>query len=277
MNNKKLFALFGIKRNPFLSDVPVEGLFKSAKFSDFAWKIENLVMDGGFAAIFGDPGMGKSVILRMLYHRLSEIKEICVANCERPQSNLSDFYQEICGLFTLEGASGNRYRSFKTLKERWKHHIETTLFRAILFIDEAQELPFDVLSEIRLLTSEHFDSRKILTVIMAGDMRLYDYLNYRDLLPLQSRIRTKLTLDPLDREELLKILNHVIESAGNKQLMTPGLMETISEHSSGNPRVMMNTCDELLMKALQLEKSQLDEKLFFEVFQDKLPKRKGPR
>ena len=166
------------------------------------------------------------------------------------------------------------YNSFNSLRERWKQHIETSLFRAVLLIDETQEMQDGVLSELRLLTSDQFDSRRLLTIVFAGDMRLYDRFNSRELLPLRTRIRTKLITEPLSRDELIKMLTHALTSAGNKQLMSPGLMETIADHSAGNPRILMLTCDELLMKAVLLEKSQLDEKLFFEVFQEKLPKRK---
>jgi general secretion pathway protein A len=66
--NKKLLALYGLKYNPFSSEVPVEALYPHPTLENFCWRIEHvLVQEGGFALVSGEPGMGKSVALRH-YH-----------------------------------------------------------------------------------------------------------------------------------------------------------------------------------------------------------------
>ena len=116
-----------------------------------------------------------------------------------------------------------------------------------------------------------------MTVVIAGDKRLTKLFETADLLPLASRVRCQLIMDPLSREEMIKMLTHVIESAGNRGLMTPGLIQTLVEHSAGVPRIMMNTADELLANAVRRELTQIDEKLFFDVMADRLPKRRPPK
>ena len=65
--NKKLLALYGLKWNPFSPDLPSEALRVVPKVQSFCWRIEqSLVREGGFALISGDPGTGKSVVLRIL-------------------------------------------------------------------------------------------------------------------------------------------------------------------------------------------------------------------
>ncbi|MFV1962856.1 MAG: hypothetical protein ACC658_13625, partial [Acidimicrobiia bacterium] len=64
--SSKLLALYGLKWNPFLPDVPVEALWKSPEVDHFCWRMEALAREGGFALITGDPGTGKSVSLRVL-------------------------------------------------------------------------------------------------------------------------------------------------------------------------------------------------------------------
>ena len=81
--------------------------------------------------------------------------------------------------------------------------IDSTLSRPVLLIDEAQEMSAAVLSELRLLTSSQFDSRLLLSVVLAGDGRLTEALRRDDLLPLGSRIRTRLHLDYAQREDLV--------------------------------------------------------------------------
>jgi type II secretory pathway predicted ATPase ExeA len=63
--NKKLLALYGLKWNPFSSELPTEALVITPKLESFCWRIEQtLVREGGFALVIGDPGTGKSVALR---------------------------------------------------------------------------------------------------------------------------------------------------------------------------------------------------------------------
>ncbi|MCI0746045.1 MAG: hypothetical protein L0Y58_11620 [Verrucomicrobia subdivision 3 bacterium] len=72
--NPKLLALQGLKYNPFSPELPVEALYRATKIDNFGWRIEHsLVREGGFALITGDPGTGKSVVLRLLAERLSTI------------------------------------------------------------------------------------------------------------------------------------------------------------------------------------------------------------
>ena len=137
--------------------------------------------------------------------------------------------------------------------------------RPVLLVDEAQEMAPIVLNELRLLSSASFDSRSLLTVVLAGDSRLTDKLRQEELLPLGSRIRVRLGLEPAAPEELLACLRHLIAQAGNAKLMTPGLMQTLSEHALGNRRVLVNTAAELLALAAERDLSQLDEKLYLEL------------
>jgi type II secretory pathway predicted ATPase ExeA len=123
-----------------------------------------------------------------------------------------------------------------------------------------------VLSELRLLASTRFDSRIILAVVLAGDGRLRDLLRRPELLSLGSRIRTRLALEVAPREQLLATLEHLLDAAGNRKLMTPELMHTLADHALGNLRVLTTMGAELLAAAAQHEITQLDEKLYLEVF-----------
>ncbi len=265
--NKKLLALYGLKWNPFSPELPTEALYITPKIEHFCWRIEqHLLREGGFAMISGDPGTGKSVVLRLLAERLGQLPDISVAAIAHPSSNLADFYREMGDLFGLELKPHNRWGGFKALRERWLAHLEGTLLRPILLIDEAQEMHPAVLNELRLLTSMRFDSRNLLTVVLAGDARLAAKLRRDELLPLGSRIRARLPMEYAERKELLACLKHLLASAGNASLMSPALMQTLCDHALGNYRVLTSIGAELLAAAAHQEITQLDEKLYLEVF-----------
>src|ERR1700730_18010962 len=123
--NKKLLALYGLKFNPFSAELPTEGLLISKKIDSFCWRAENsLIREGGFALISGDPGTGKSVVLRLLAERLARLQELTVGVLTRPTSQLSDFYREMGELFSVLMRPHNRWPGFKSLREQWFLHLE---------------------------------------------------------------------------------------------------------------------------------------------------------
>jgi general secretion pathway protein A len=276
--NQKLLALWGLKFDPFSPEVPTEALYLSPKIENFCWRIEQAhLREGGWALIHGEPGSGKSVVMRVLAERLARLADLSVGVVHHPQSNLSDFYRELGDIFGVTLSAHNRWGGFKALRSRWCEHIASTLARPVLILDEAQEAPTAVLSELRLLASKDLDSRQLLSVVFAGDARLPERFRAAELLPLGSRIRRRLVLDYAARDELCACLDHLLNVAGNPSLMTAELKATLADHAAGNYRVLMNLADELLVTAADRDLPRLDEKLYFEVFAQPQKPKPPPR
>jgi general secretion pathway protein A len=267
MNSKRLLALYGLKWNPFSPELPSEALVATPKIEHFAWRVEQLAQEGGFALVTGESGTGKSVALRIVAGRLQAVRDITVGVIERPQSKSPDFYRELGDIFAVKLAPHNRWCGFKALRERWKAHVASSRMRPVLLIDEAQEMSPDVLSELRILSSADFDATSLLTVVLSGDGRVLELLRHQDLLPLGSRIRTQLVTVAAPREELLELLRHAVERAGNPTLMTAELMDTLVDHSAGNYRSLMIMGGDLLAYGMAHDLAQLDEKCYLEIFQ----------
>jgi type II secretory pathway predicted ATPase ExeA len=161
----------------------------------------------------------------------------------------------------------NRYGGFKALRERWKAHVASSRIKPVLLVDEAQEMTPDVLNELRILSSADFDATSLLTVVLCGDGRLLELLRHQDLVPLGTRIRTRLNTEAASREELSELLRYALAKAGNATLMTAELLDTLVDHAAGNCRLLMTLGGELLAYGMAEEIAQLDEKAFLEVFQ----------
>src|SRR5271157_2864380 len=125
----------------------------------------------------------------------------------------------------------------------------------------------EVLGELRILSSADFDATSLLTVVLSGDGRLLELLRQEDLVPLGTRIRTRLVTEAASREELLELLRHALSKAGNATLMTAELMDALVDHSAGNYRLLMIMGAELLAYGMAHDVAQLDEKCYLEVFQ----------
>jgi type II secretory pathway predicted ATPase ExeA len=204
--------------------------------------------------------------MRLLAERLSRLADLSVGVVHHPQSNLSDFYRELGDIFGVALRVSNRWGGFKALRARWLDHLGAASRRPVILIDEAQEMSPMVLNELRLLASARFDSQSLLCVVLGGDARLIDKLRREELIPLGSRIRTRLATGVATREELLACLDHLLVTAGNAQLMTQELQHTLVDHAAGTYRIFIGMAAELLMTAAQRDLTVLDEKLYLQVF-----------
>jgi len=266
MNDPRLRARYGLKYNPFNPAIPAEDIWTPPGFDLFATRIEHMTREGGFGMLSGSVGAGKSKGLQALAMRLGRVPDLAIGVMERPQSSGSDFYRELGRLFSVNLSPANRYGGFRALRDRWESHLQAHLLHPVLLIDEAQEMPAGCLNELRLLGSTHFDSRCLLTTILCGDERLPERFRTRELLPLGSRIRTRLVLTPLDKGPLRELLEHLLDRAGNPGLVTDGLKSVLVEHAAGNPRVLCRMGADLLAVAAEKDHPHLDEQLFLDVF-----------
>ena len=263
MNNKML-ALYGLKWNPFTPNVPTDALHLTTRVESFCWRVQQLAGEGGLALVTGMPGCGKSAALRILTASLAILRDVAVGVISRPQANIADFYREMGELFGAELRPHNRWGGAKILRQRWQAHIQTTLCRPVLVIDEAQEMQSAVLAELRLLASADLDSHLLLTIVLAGDGRLAERLRSDELLPLASRMRVRLAIERTPPQDLQDCLRHALQQAGAPTLMTPEVIATICDHAQGNLRALMIMAADLLEAAAQRDARQIDETLFFE-------------
>ena len=262
---RRLWNQYGLKYNPFSPEAPVQAFVLGRAVENFCWRVEHQLSEGGFALLAGEPGTGKSVTLRLLSDRLSKLPDVTVAMLSRPQSSPADFYREMGDLFAVELKPSNRWAGTKVLRQRWLSHIDSSLLRPLLLIDEAQEMSVTLLNELRLLSSVELDAKSVLTVVLSGDRRLLEKLQTPDLMPLAGRIRTQLRLKALDVEELKHTLTHVLEQAGNATLIDKDVVGSRCDQAMGNSRTLMNAANDLLAAAVRDKRDRIDQELFFEV------------
>lgn len=247
----KRLARFGLSFHPFTLAVPTASCQVTPGMTHLISRCDHLISSGGFAVITGDSGTGKSTLLRLLHARLGERTDVVTGVLTRPQAKIADFYRELGALFGVSLAPHNRWAGALVLRERWQAHWGTSHHRPVLIIDEAQEMQIAVLSELRLLATAELDAVALLSVVLAGDARLNDVLQARELMPLASRVRIHYRTTSATIAELTQLLEHLLTRAGNPSLMTDGLKHSMVEHACGNRRSLVHMGDQLLEAALE--------------------------
>ena len=170
--------------------------------------------DGGFVLLTGEVGTGKTTICRRVLQALH--KNIVVAFIIHPTLSVAELLAAICDEF---GISYPRKTSIKDLVDRinaFLLDLNAKRKKAILIIDEAQNLSHDVLEQIRLLTNLETNERKLLQIILIGQPELRDKLARPELRQLAQRIVARCHLDALSKTDVFLYVNHRLGVAGGR-------------------------------------------------------------
>src|SRR5205807_7173849 len=125
----------------------------------------------------------------------------------------------------------------------------------VLIVDEAHNLEWEVLEEVRLLGNLENRNGKLLQIILAGQPELDRKLDAPNLRQLKQRIVLRCALQPFTLAETTEYMNIRLEKAGmpNQQIFTPEMTAEIHSRSQGIPRVINAICDNLLLTAFAME------------------------
>ncbi len=137
-------------------------------------------------------------------------------------------------------------------------------------MDEAHNLEWDVLEEIRLLGNLENRGGKLLQIILAGQPELDRKLDAPNLRQLKQRIVLRCNLNPLEPDESVAYIDTRMARAGlpEQKIFSPELLEEIYKRARGIPRVINLICDNLLVTAFAMERKTATLEMLDEVCQD---------
>ena len=210
----------------------------------------------GITAIIGEPGLGKSTLLRALLRGLKEsVNFAWVFNTTMDSIDLLRF---ICRDFGFMPKSENKSDLLIELYTFFIREYEQDRI-PLLIIDEAQNLRPEILEEIRQLSNLETLSKKLLQIILCGQPQLEHYLEMPELYQLKQRISFKAGLSPLSYEETVKYIEHRLKIAGalDVDIFSNCGLRTIHDISDGVPRLINHICDNALHAAAQIGMNQV--------------------
>ena len=130
----------------------------------------------------------------------------------------------------------------------------------VLIIDEAQNLKFEVLEQIRLLSNLETDKQKLLQIVLMGQPELKDVLAREELRQLRQRILVHYELHPLSANEMAHYIQHRLSLAGGngRPSFTKWALRAIHKGSGGIPRIVNNLCDKAMLSAFIRESDEVN-------------------
>lgn len=241
---------FGLEEMPFSIAPDPRYLYMSGQHREaLAHLVYGINSDGGFVLLTGEVGTGKTTVCRCLLEQIPENSEI--AFVINPKLTVEELLAAICDEFGIHYPEGNTsIKVFVDLINAYLLDAHAKGRKAILIIDEAQNLSADVLEQLRLLTNLETNQHKLLQVILLGQPELKDMLSRPELRQLAQRITARYHLGPLSKKDVTAYVTHRLAVAGLRtQLFPASTIGKLFRLSGGVPRLINMLCDRALLGA----------------------------
>src|SRR3984893_17156957 len=262
-------AFFGFSDNPFNLSPDPAFLYRSAQHEEaLANLIYGVQSRKGFIVLTGEVGAGKTTMLECLRDFL-ENQNTEFAFIFNSRITSDQFFEMIAYDLALRCTLTSKTEVLFALNQLLLQH--THQARAtVLIVDEAHNLEWEVLEEIRLLGNLENRHGKLLQIILAGQPELDRKLEAPNLRQLKQRIVLRCNLQPFTLRDAVEYMQSRLERAGmpDQTIFSEALMAEIHMRAQGIPRVINALCDNLLLTAFAMESKVCTVEMLDEVCKD---------
>ena len=243
-------SFYGLKENPFNVNPDPRYLYLTREIEEaLTGLMYGIQTRKGFITLTGEVGTGKTTLINRLldwlHHR--KTRTAFLFNSRMNSSQLFDF---ILAEFDIDCESKSKSQQLMKLNH-WlleRYRLGETV---VLIIDEAQNLTYPVLEEIRLLTNLETSTEKLLQIVLSGQPELEEKLKLPQLRQLRQRIMLRCRTAPLSQSQTQEYIAERLRIAGasGEAIFSDKAIETIHLYSLGIPRVINLLCEHSLVNA----------------------------
>lgn len=241
---------FGFREMPFNITPDPKFLFLSPTHEEALQHLRYGINEKkGFIVLTGEVGCGKTTLCRKLLEEIDE-KTIETALILNPRLSETQLLQAILRELGVE--------RFKRSRDGLHHQLNEHLLSRVahgkdivLIIDESQNMSFEALEHVRLLSNLETNTRKLLQIILIGQPELKHKLQQEQLRQLRQRVLVYYNLRSLSRAEICRYIHHrlTLAGGGGEPEFTFMALRKIYRHTKGIPRKINSLCDKALLSA----------------------------
>jgi len=243
---------FRLTREPFNVTPDPSFLYLSASHKEaLAQLVYGIRTRRGFVVLTGEVGTGKTTLIQCLLEEINDGHTHCAFLFDLTGS-AKDLLHSLCHGFALISPldSEKSVSDYLALLNQFLLESYKNGDNVAVIIDEAQNLPGEVLERVRLLSNFETKQDKLLQIVLVGQPELSDRLNEPELRQLKQRVALRHHLRPLNLSECKEYIAKRLEiSGGAGSLFTASAVETVHNYSGGIPRLVNILCDNGLLSA----------------------------
>src|SRR6202140_4378145 len=260
---------FNLKENPFNVNPDPRYLFLTRSTQEaLACLTYGIETRKGFILLTGEVGTGKTTLLNKLLGWLHQ-ENVATAFVFNPRLSVSQFFDFMMADFGIPCESNMKSQVLIKLNQ-WLLDRYQAGERAVLIVDEAQNLSPQMLEEIRLLTNLETSTEKLLQIVLAGQPELDQKLNQPQLRQLRQRITLRAKTRQLTLDETRGYIEERLRIAGaeNTDIFSPESIVAVHRYARGIPRVTNLLCEHALVSAFVDQKNPVPPEIIEEVAHD---------
>lgn len=239
---------FGFSGSPFRLAPDPKFFFGSKSHNKaMAYLHYGLRQAEGFIVITGEIGAGKSVLIGHLLDQLDR-SNVVAANLVTPNLAPEDLLSHILSAFRIEAAGAGKAAEIEAFEDFLYDQMNHGR-RALLIVDEAQNLPIHTLEELRVLSNLNYDGTPLFQVFLVGQPDFRDIMARSDMEQLRQRVIASYHLDPMTRAETQKYIEHRLSFVGwsGNPGFSSDAYDAIYAATGGVPRKIHKLCNRILL------------------------------
>ena len=260
---------FGLKENPFNVNPDPRYLYLTPNTQEaLACLTYGIETRKGFILLTGEVGTGKTTLINKLLEWLHK-ERVFTAFVFNPRLSVSQFFDFMMADFGIPCESHQKGHMLVRLNQ-WLLDRYQAGERAVLVVDEAQNLSPQLLEEIRLLTNLETSTEKLLQIVLSGQPELEHKLNQPQLRQLRQRITLRAKTRQLTLEETQGYIEERMRIAGaeNPDIFSPEAVAAVHRYARGIPRVTNLLCEHALVNSFASQQNPVPADVVEEVAHD---------